>query len=115
MLFDTGSGWLIKRFTVPGSTPREAVFSPDGTRVAIEFRDHSVDRLTSDEFRDRVNVYTVSGECQELFSLEPPPLAHRYRWYPVAYNADSTRLLYGGALWDANSGNKIRQFGILYD
>jgi WD40 repeat protein len=115
VLFDTDSGRLIKNFTVPGSSPRQAEFSPNGERVAIEFQDHSVDRLNSEEFRDRVNVYEISDLGKELFSLEPPTLAHRYRWYPAAYNADGTRLLYGGALWHAASGNKIRQFRIVYD
>ncbi|MFW6171888.1 MAG: WD40 repeat domain-containing protein [Planctomycetota bacterium] len=115
VLFDANSGQEMARFSVPDSRPRRARFSPDGNRVAVEFRDHSVDRLNSDEFRDRANVYSSEDQWQQSFRLEPPALAHRYRWYPVSFNADGTRLLYGGALWDAYSGERIRQYGIVYE
>lgn len=115
VLFDTNSGQIIKSFKVPDAPPRAAQFSPDGKRLAVEFRDYSVDRLYSDEFHDRVHVYAVSDLQRVLFCLEPPPRAHRYWWYPVTYSADSTRMLYGGALWDAANGSKIRQYAVVYN
>ncbi len=114
VLFDTESGRLIKSFTVQGSEPRQAQFSPDGRRLSVEFCDRSVDRLTA-EFRDCAVVYEGREPYGEVFRLEPPPRAQPYRWYPAAYNADGRRILYGGALWDGNTGRKIRQFGIAYD
>lgn len=114
VLFDTESGRLIKSFAVQGSEPRQAEFSPDGTRLVVEFGDRSVDRLTA-EFRDCAVVYETREPYGEVFRLEPPLLAQRYRWYAAAYNANGRRILYGGALWDGDTGRKIRQFGIVYD
>lgn len=113
-LFDTESGRLIKSFAVQGSVPRDAGFSPDSRRLVVDFCDRSVDRLRA-ESRDCAIVYEAREPCREVFRLEPAPQAQRHRWYPVSYNADARRILYGGALWDGNTGRKIRQFPILYD
>ncbi|MDD4269884.1 MAG: WD40 repeat domain-containing protein [Thermoguttaceae bacterium] len=98
ILFDIPAGKSLQDYSIEGNSSYRAVFSPRGDRLLLGFKEDTEVHETRPPFR-------------RLFRLEHAG-AHRGRSNHAAFSPDGRRIVCADALWNAETGGRLRQFRV---
>ena len=98
ILFDIPAGKSLQDYPIEGNSSYRAVFSPRGDRLLLGFKEHTEVHETRPPFR-------------RLFRLEHAG-AQRGRSNHAAFSPDGRRIVCADALWNAETGGRLRQFRV---
>ncbi len=96
ILFDISAGKVLQNYPTESNRSCGAVFSPQGDRLLLGFKEYS-------------EVYETQPPFRRLFRLDHVD-TYRQRSDDAAFSPDGRRILCADALWNAETGKRLQQF-----